>query len=136
MPKPVSGQCLCQTIRYEITGQFDGFYLCHCHRCQQSTGSAHAANLFSSQAEVNWLTGEEYLRHYRIPKTAHQKSFCSLCGAPLPNYQSQHSVWLIPAGSLTMAVPILPTAHIFMADKADWEAQIYEIPQYLQFPKP
>lgn len=117
MAKILAGQCLCQSIRYEITGSFNGFYLCHCKRCQHSSGSDHAANLFSSQATVNWIAGKEYLRHYHMAETAHQKSFCSLCGSPLPNYQSEYAIWLVPAGSLTTPAPILPTAHIFIDDQ-------------------
>jgi hypothetical protein len=38
---------------------FEKFYLCHCERCRKDTGSAHAANLFSSTAKLKWLSGQE-----------------------------------------------------------------------------
>jgi len=41
-----AGSCLCKKINFEIEGEFDSFYLCHCGRCRKDTGSAHAANFF------------------------------------------------------------------------------------------
>ncbi len=37
------GTCLCGSVTFELCGEFQSFYLCHCHRCQKDTGSAHAA---------------------------------------------------------------------------------------------
>ena len=51
------GSCLCGEVTFEIEGDFDNFYLCHCERCRKDTGSAHAANLFSSTAKLKWLSG-------------------------------------------------------------------------------
>ena len=48
------GSCLCGTVRFKVEGEFDSFYLCHCQHCQKDTGSAHAANLFSSSAKLIW----------------------------------------------------------------------------------
>jgi len=50
------GSCLCGEVRFEIVGNFERFFLCHCGRCRKDTGSAHAANLFSSTAKVHWLS--------------------------------------------------------------------------------
>ena len=46
MSNTYSGSCLCGEIRFEIEGEFELFYLCHCEYCRKDTGSAHAANLF------------------------------------------------------------------------------------------
>lgn len=40
------GSCLCGRVSYEVSGDFDAFYLCHCSRCQKDTGSAHSAKIF------------------------------------------------------------------------------------------
>lgn len=47
-----AGSCLCGEVHYEIEGAFERFYLCHCTHCRKDTGSAHAANLFSSSAKL------------------------------------------------------------------------------------
>lgn len=46
------GACLCGAVRFEVDGAFDRFYLCHCESCRKDSGSAHAANLFSSFASL------------------------------------------------------------------------------------
>ncbi len=53
------GSCLCGEVTYQVEGDFEKFYLCHCERCRKDTGSAHAANLFSSTAKLKWLSGQE-----------------------------------------------------------------------------
>ncbi|MCI3132528.1 GFA family protein [Phenylobacterium aquaticum] len=54
-----AGSCLCGGIAFEISGPFEAFFLCHCSRCRKDTGSAHAANLFSSTAKLTWLSGQD-----------------------------------------------------------------------------
>lgn len=51
------GSCLCDEITFVIEGEFEQFFFCHCERCRKDTGSAHAANLFSSTAKLSWLSG-------------------------------------------------------------------------------
>ena len=44
MTQPIQGSCLCERVRYQVTGPFEVFHLCHCSQCRRSTGTAHAAN--------------------------------------------------------------------------------------------
>ncbi len=67
------GTCLCGKVSFEVEGDFENFYLCHCERCRKDSGSAHAANLFSSTADLRWLSGEEYVRVFDLE--GHIKSF-------------------------------------------------------------
>jgi hypothetical protein len=67
------GSCLCGKVRFEIEGEFQHFYLCHCDHCRKDTGSAHAANLFSSTAVLKWLMGEDKVRRFDLPDTRHSK---------------------------------------------------------------
>ncbi len=75
------GSCQCGEVKYGIEGEFEGFFLCHCKYCQKDTGSAHAANLFSTQAKLLWKSGESLAKTYKIPNTSHVKCFCTQCGA-------------------------------------------------------
>jgi hypothetical protein len=58
----VTGQCLCGAVKFRISGEFEGFFLCHCGRCRKDSGSAHSANLFSSTAKIAWLSGEQNIK--------------------------------------------------------------------------
>jgi hypothetical protein len=65
------GSCLCGAVRFKVTGAFERFYLCHCSLCRKDTGSAHAANLFSSTAKLAWLSGQEQVRTFILAHTRH-----------------------------------------------------------------
>lgn len=121
------GSCLCGEVRYEVLGEFERFFLCHCGRCRKDTGSAHAANLFSSNAKLNWLSGRASVRSYRVPSTRHEKSFCSNCGAPVPCEQMNGALLVVPAGSLDNEPGITPDAHISVASGAAWARSLEEV---------
>lgn len=128
------GSCLCGTVRFEIDGDFDSFYLCHCRHCQKDTGSAHAANLFSSSAQLTWLAGESVVTTFTLPGTRHSKCFCKLCGSALPNTQMP-GMLVVPAGCLDSELSLSPTAHIFAASKATWESALGDVPEFDGLPK-
>ncbi len=122
------GACLCGAVAFEITGAFEGFFLCHCSRCRKGTGSAHAANLFSRTATLSWRSGEDKVRIYRVPDTRHQRCFCADCGAALPRIQPDGAL-VVPAGSLDSDVPVRPDAHICCASRANWDDRLDEVPR-------
>lgn len=127
-PPIASGSCLCGAVRFEISGSFDAFFLCHCSRCRKGSGSAHGANLFASNAELRWCAGEAAVRTYRVPGTRHERSFCTECGSALPDVQQGGAMLKVPAGSLDTPIAIRPTAHICCASRADWDAGLGEVP--------
>ena len=128
------GSCLCGAVRFEVEGEFERFYLCHCAYCRKDTGSAHAANLFSSTATIRWLSGQDKLSHFRLPGTRHGRSFCPVCGSALPSVQMDGKLLVVPAGSLDGPVPVMPDAHIFVASRADWDAGLERVPRVEKFP--
>jgi Uncharacterized conserved protein len=128
------GSCLCGAIIFKIEGEFENFYLCHCERCRKDTGSAHAANLFSSTAQLTWLSGQDKARTYDFNSTGHIKSFCSICGSALPNIQMDGALVVVPAGSLDTDVPIRPQGHIFIANKANWDSDLDDVPRFDRLP--
>lgn len=128
------GSCLCGTVRFEIKGDFDSFFLCHCHHCQKDTGSAHAANLFSSSAKLTWRSGVESVTSFTLPGTRHTKSFCQLCGSAVPNIQPDGGL-VVPAGCLDTDISVRPTAHIFTASRAAWDDGFAELPALKTLPE-
>jgi hypothetical protein len=130
-----SGSCLCGEVTFEIDGDFESFFLCHCKYCQKDTGSAHASNLFSSVAKLLWLSGEDKVKTYELPSTRHIKSFCSNCGSALPSLQMNDSLLVVPAGSLNQDISFKPNAHIFTTSRANWESGLEKIKSYEQLPQ-
>ncbi len=129
-----SGSCLCGTVTFEVKGEFDSFYLCHCQHCQKDTGSAHAANLFSHSARLVWLSGADAVTSFTLPGTRHNRSFCKVCGSALPNTQVA-GLLVVPAGCLDTDIAMLPTAHIFSSSKAVWEERLGEVPMFEGLPE-
>lgn len=130
-----TGSCLCGDVGFEINGEFESFYLCHCKYCQKDTGSAHASNLFSSKAQLVWLTGEEKVKSYQVPLTQHVRSFCTNCGSAVPNMQMDGQMLVVPAGCLNQNISIKPTAHIYQSSAADWAKKLDDIKVYEQLPE-
>lgn len=128
------GSCLCGEVHFEIDGDFESFYLCHCEHCRKDTGTAHAANLFSKSAKIKWISGEKRLKIYRLPSTRHMKCFCSTCGSALPNMQMNGELLVVPAGCLDSQLSIKPTAHIFLSDKANWDEKLEDVPKIEDLP--
>ena len=133
MEATFSGSCLCGNVTFEITGEFTSFYLCHCRRCRKDSGSAHAANLFSNTARLTWLSGKENITAFTLPETRHSKSFCAICGSALP-IQLNERLLQVPAGSLDSDVPLQPTAHIFLSDKANWDEALDKVTKFENLP--
>lgn len=127
-----SGSCLCGQVKYEVTGAFEQFFLCHCSHCRKGSGSAHCANLFSNTAQLTWLQGKDNVRTYTIPNTRHCRSFCSNCGAALPTQAG--GMLVLPAGSLDSDVTIKPTAHLHIASKANWDEALETAPKFEELP--
>ena len=127
------GSCLCGIVNFEVKGDFNGFYLCHCQHCQKDTGSAHAANLFSQSAKLVWRSGADAVTSFTLPGTRHNKSFCKLCGSALPNTQIP-DLLVIPAGCLDTKISIVPTAHIFSSSKAVWDEGLGDLPKFEGLP--
>jgi len=123
------GSCLCGEVRFEVEGDFERFFLCHCGRCRKDTGSAHGANLFSSSAKVHWLKGEDKVKTFRVPSTRHEKSFCSDCGSALPRVQMNGALLVVPAGSLDTDIEVRPDAHNFVASRASWDQHLEDVPR-------
>jgi hypothetical protein len=129
------GSCLCGEVTFEIEGDFENFYLCHCGLCRKDTGSAHAANLFSSTAKLRWLSGEDQTKTFNFRSRGHIKSFCMNCGSALPNLQMDGKLLVVPAGSIDGAINIKPQAHIFYSKKANWDTELEQVPKFEKLPK-
>lgn len=134
MSNKSSGSCLCGKVKFEVEGNFESFFLCHCKYCQKDTGSAHGANLFSTTSKLSWLSGEDFLKTFHLQSTRHVKSFCSHCGSAIPSIQNEGKLIVVPAGSLDVPVKIKPTAHLFVASKANWDEGLEAIQSFDRLP--
>lgn len=131
----VKGSCLCGAVQYEVTGEAQRFYHCHCQRCRKSTGTGHASNLFiSPQTSLTWLKGEELLSRYKVPDAERFYScFCQQCGSPMPRVVPELDGVLIGAGSLDSESPLPAQARIFWGSRAEWSCED-DLPVFDEYP--
>jgi len=133
--KQVDGSCLCKKVSYRLTGNMGVFQYCHCSRCRKFTGSAHAANLFVSPEQFNWLSGEELVGRYDPVDTKYFATcFCKNCGSSLPWLSKSGKVVIIPAGTLDEDPDIRPTLNIFCGSKAAWYTHVSALPAHDEMP--
>lgn len=129
-----SGSCLCDQVKYEVQGDFESFYLCHCKHCQKDTGSAHAANLFSTTAKLSWISGEDKITIFNLAGTRHMKSFCRTCGSAVPSLQMEGKLLAVPAGSLDTEIQKSPDGHIFCSSDPSWTVNLNKIKKFEKYP--
>ena len=128
------GSCLCKGVQFKINGYFESFYLCHCSYCRKDTGSAHAANLFSTSAKLEWIKRETEVSVFQLPETNHAKAFCATCGSALPNLQMGGKLLVVPAGCLDTELKKRPNAHLFISSKAAWDEALEEVKKFERLP--
>jgi len=121
MDQKITGGCLCGSVRYTVEGPFDRFHFCYCSRCRKGTGSAHASNIFTTPDRITWLSGEDKTGRFELPDAERFfKTFCTICGSPVPGVSKNGQTLLIPAGSLEQDPGIRPQSGIFWKDRAAW----------------
>ncbi len=131
MNEEIKGSCLCGHVKYLVSGPFDAFHICHCSQCRRSTGTAHAANIFSTKDRLQWLVGEELTKRYDPDKPGViSKAFCTHCGSLVPYISASSGRLIIPAGGLESDPGIRPQDNIYWPDRADWYDSVPQAPRY------
>jgi len=127
----VPGSCLCGGVAWEVTGKPSLMMNCHCSRCRQGRGAAHATNAFYKLDQFRWLRGEELTEAYKVPDAQYfTQHFCRTCGGKTPRVMEKFNRVLVPAGTLDRDPGMQPTANIFVAWKAPWFEITDGIPQF------
>jgi len=119
----MTGQCFCGSVAFEFDRPVTDIELCHCSRCQRATGSPFAAQFRVRADKFRWLRGEELISFCDAPilrePPAYRRSFCKLCGSPLPSVFG-HPTVPIPTGLVDGDVLARAVKHIWVSKKANW----------------
>lgn len=131
----VRGSCLCGSVAFEIDPPFKMAMNCHCHRCRKARAAAHATNGFVAIDAIRFTRGEDNLASYKVPEAEYfTQVFCRNCGSKMPRLDSGRGIAVVPFGGLDDDPQIRPSAHIFVADKANWHEITDDLPRYDQEP--
>lgn len=129
------GSCLCGSIQYELEGEPNRFYHCHCQRCRKASGTGHATNIMVKPENFSWLAGESMLKRYKVPEAERfYTHFCSECGSAMPRDVPEIGAIVIPAGSLDHDIPIQPQARIFWDSRTNWSCSGDGMTTYAEYP--
>jgi hypothetical protein len=122
MPTPLTGGCLCGTVRYIVSAPVTALRACHCTHCQKSSGTGSSVNAIVPSAVFQITQG--------TPKCYADKAdsgrilmryFCGDCGSPLYTHRETSPETLaLRAGSLDHPPSVKITAHIWTASARPW----------------
>lgn len=130
----LTGRCLCEAIRYQITGSLGPIYNCHCSRCRRWHGAAYRTRSTIKKSQFTWISGEHLLHKYNSSPTT-TKTFCSVCGSSLVSlYEEEPDKVGIPLGGLDQAPDNSIQGHFFVGSKSPWHNIVDDLPQYHEFP--
>lgn len=120
MSEPVLGHCLCEGVRFEVSGLHSARY-CHCTRCRRRTGTASSVQARFEAENLRYLEGEELVRAWQ-PPDGFAKLFCSACGSSLFSRNPEDPrVMSVRLGVLDGDPGVRPEARQWVADAALWE---------------
>jgi hypothetical protein len=122
MKLPLTGGCLCDKIRYEITEAPQLVYTCHCTDCQRLTSRAFSMAIVVNDGAFR-ITGIEPLH---IQSTADSgrvnirwvcpECGCWICGAS----SSDNGLRSVRSGTLDDTSWLRPTMHFWTRSKQPW----------------
>lgn len=124
------GSCLCSTVKYEVRGELGAAIYCHCSRCRKATATAFATNAAVAASDFVIIEGEAALKAFDSSPGVH-RFFCSNCGSSIISRRdTMPDVVRLRLGTLDTPLPTSPTAHYFVASKAEWYEIHDELPQF------
>lgn len=123
------GSCLCGTVQYEVRGEIGAAIYCHCSRCRKANATAFATNAPVAAADLVIIEGESALKAFNSSPGVH-RFFCSNCGSPIISRRdAMPDVVRLRLGTLDTPLEATPTAHYFVASKAEWYEIRDDLPQ-------
>ena len=118
----IKGSCLCQGVKFQISGEPSSLSYCHCSRCRKSTG-VFSAFLIGKADDLEITEGHDQIAKYGAGADAKfDRCFCKTCGTALGDLATG-DIYVIAASALDDDPKVRPSIHIHTASKPDW----YEI---------
>ena len=116
---PITGECFCGSVKYQIEGSLRDARSCHCSRCRKAFSSQASSYALVKSEEFEWLQGEALLTSYES-QPGFGLRFCGKCGSTLCGTYNG-SVHGVTLGCLDGDPEIEVGYHIFVGSKAAWE---------------
>lgn len=119
--EPVSGQCLCGAVQFEIDTPARWAWHDHSRATRQAHGAAYATYVGSWRRRFRVTRGQDELTRFQDTATGTVRSFCARCGTPIA-YERARSAHMvnIPRALFSGRTGREPRYHIAIAELQDW----------------
>jgi hypothetical protein len=118
----LTGSCLCQAVRYEVSAPITELRACHCQDCQKASGTAGTVNamLPSSGVRITQGTPKRFTKVADSGRTLH-RFFCGDCGSPLfSRRETTPETTSLRIGTLDGSPEAKVTANIWTRSARPW----------------
>lgn len=129
---PITGECFCGSVKYQVEGKLRDAKSCHCSRCRKAFNAQASAAAFVNPGEFKWLSGESLLTSY-AGAHGYGLQFCKKCGSTLCTI-FKDEVLQVVLGCVNGDPDIEIGQHIFVGSKANWEVMPEGVTQYDEGP--
>lgn len=125
----ITGQCLCGTVRYQISAAPLAMYHCHCAQCRRASGSSFATNILVKSEHFELTAGADALASFESSPRK-RRYFCSCCGSPIFSAaEATPQLRSIRSGTLDADPGLRPSGHIHVGSKSPWFEICDDLPQ-------
>ena len=135
MEQIFEGGCACGKTRYQVIKKPMFVHCCHCHLCQQQTGSAFILHAFLEPENIKIISSN--LTTHNMPAGSGQRHIvkrCAHCATGIiSHYGPKDTLSIIKVGTLDDPNLMPPDAHVFTKDKLDWVTLPKGIPSFEKF---
>ena len=135
MRLPLTGQCLCGAVQYQINDVPKKMGICHCRACQRFTGSGYWPFLVVSADDLK-VTG--HVSEYQGIGSSGKKIyrlFCTQCGSSL---FGRPDLWpdirIVSASSLDDPAQFKPEFTVWTEEAQPWDCVNPKVQQFLRNP--
>jgi hypothetical protein len=128
----LSGRCHCGAIHYVATGEAAHHALCHCKDCRRSAGAPMVGWIAFATEQVT-ISGDPVT----YASSEHgRRLFCGTCGTGLFYINPVALPGIIDIQSCTLDDPesVAPGAHIQVAERLAWMADLASLPEFARYP--
>jgi len=129
---PLTGRCLCGTVRYEVPDAFGYALNCHCNGCRRTTGAAFKSFAGIERERLRLTDGADAVLVYDDGNDTGDAGdiHCARCGSFLYSIVRQGAWVHVAMGTLIDTPAIRPSAHIFVGSKAPWFEITDDLPRF------
>lgn len=133
---PITGGCLCGSVRYECAEETGGGH-CHCNDCRKSSGTGHCSHMIVPETGFT-VTGE--VRFFDQPADSGNmvsRGFCPTCGSALYSTNAgMPGAVFVRASSLDDPEAFKPQMIVFTDRAASWDHMDASLPGFAAMPSP